>query len=116
MVRQTQTFENINILPFDSWENEFTGTLGEGASYQKNELFPPNIATVSDPIVFRDITMVQVSITPFQYNPISKTLISFQELMLNYGKWQHTEMPFIPEKRSREFEILLNLLLSITIV
>ena len=107
VVRQTQTFENINILPFDSWENEFTGTVGEGASYQKNELFPPNIATVSDPIVFRDITMVQVSITPFQYNPISKTLISFQEIDVELVESGNTqEMPFIPEKRSKEFEIL----------
>ena len=85
----------------------FSGTLGEGASYQKDELFPPNIATVSDPIVFRDITMVQVSITPFQYNPISKTLISIQEIDIELVESGNTqEMPFIPEKRSREFEIL----------
>ncbi|GIR42079.1 MAG: hypothetical protein CM15mP52_3090 [Candidatus Neomarinimicrobiota bacterium] len=48
------------------------GVIGKGVAYQQSSLFPANIASVSDPMVFRDIVMVQVSVTPFQYNPVSK--------------------------------------------
>ena len=107
MIEQTETIENVDILPFDTWENTPAGIIQEGAIYQQNQLFPQSIATISDPIVFRDITMVQVSITPFQYNPATKTLIAIQEMEIQLVENGNTEvMPFIPEKRSREFETL----------
>ena len=73
-IEHTQTYENVDILPFDTWDNESSGLVQEGIAYQQDQMFPQNIASISDPIVFRDITMVQVSITPFQYNPVQKTL------------------------------------------
>ena len=107
MIEQTETIENVDILPFDTWENTPAGIIQEGAIYQQNQLFPQSIATISDPIIFRDITMVQVSITPFQYNPATKTLIAIQEMEIQLVENGNTEvMPFIPEKRSREFETL----------
>ena len=107
MIEQTETIENVDILPFGTWENTPTGIIQEGAVYQQNQLFPQSIATISDPIIFRDITMVQVSITPFQYNPATKTLIAIQEMEIQLVENGNTEvMPFIPEKRSREFETL----------
>ena len=58
MIEQTETIENVDILPFDTWENTPAGIIQEGAIYQQNQLFPQSIATISDPIIFRDITMV----------------------------------------------------------
>ena len=107
IIEQTQTHENIDLLPFDSWENESDGIVEEGSVYQQNQLFPENIASVSEPIIFRDIAMVQVSITPFQYNPATKTLVAIQDMeieLIENGVTQDT--PFIPQKRSREFETL----------
>ena len=107
VIEQTQTHENIDLLPFDSWENESDGIVEEGSVYQQNQLFPENIASVSEPIIFRDIAMVQVSITPFQYNPVTKTLVAIQDMeieLIENGVTQDT--PFIPQKRSREFETL----------
>ena len=107
VIEQTQTHENVDLLPFDSWENQSDGTVEEGVVYQQNQMFPESIATVSEPIVFRDITMVQVSITPFQYNPVTKTLVAIQDMeieLIESGVAQET--PFIPQKRSRAFETL----------
>ena len=106
-IEHTQTYENVDILPFDTWDNESSGLVHEGVAYQQDQMFPQNIASISDPIVFRDITMVQVSITPFQYNPVTKSLISIQEMDIELVESGNTEsMPFIPQKRSREFETL----------
>ena len=106
-IEHTQTYENVDILPFDTWDNESSGLVQEGVTYQHDQMFPQNIASISDPIVFRDITMVQVSITPFQYNPVTKSLISIQEMDIELVESGNTKsMPFIPQKRSREFETL----------
>ena len=50
--------------------------------------------------------MVQVSVTPFQYNPVSKTLTVIQEIDLELVESGATEVPYIPQQKSREFEIL----------
>ena len=36
---------------------------------------------ISDPIIMRGLAMVQVSLTPFQYNPITKDLTIMKTLL-----------------------------------
>ena len=51
--------------------------------------------------------MVQVSITPFQYNPVTQTLVAIQDMEIELVESGNTDtMPFIPQKRSRAFETL----------
>ena len=50
---------------------------------EPNSLFPENVVSVSEPMVFRDITVVQVSLTPFQYNPVTKTLRIYTEIVIS---------------------------------
>ena len=50
--------------------------------------------------------MVQVSVTPFQYNPVSKTLTVIQDVDLELVESGEIELPHIPQKKSREFEKL----------
>ena len=68
--------------------------------------FPDQIATVSEPMVFRDVVMVQVSLTPFQYNPVTKELMIIHSADVELVESGAVDMPFIPQKRSREFEAL----------
>ena len=105
-VQETETIPNVNILPFESWDANLTGKLVKGDSYAQNALYPETIATVSDPIVLRGLTMVQVSVTPFQYNPITEELTVIQSVEVELVEDGVVEMPFIPAKRSRAFEPL----------
>jgi len=105
-IQEFEIIEDVEVLPFDTWDSEPTGVFSKGNVYGQTTPFPENIATVSQPMVFRDIAMVQVSLTPFQYDPVSKTLTIIQSVELELVETGSVEMPFIPEKRSREFEKL----------
>jgi len=105
-VQHSEIIEDVDVLPFETWEPEFNGDVLKGDIYSSNVLFPETIANVSEPIVFRDLTMVQVSITPFQYNPVTKTLTVIHDVEIDLIEDEIIEMPFIPQKPSREFEAL----------
>jgi hypothetical protein len=105
-VQEKEIIPNVDILPFESWDANLTGKLVKGDSYVRNSLYPENIATVSDPIVMRGLTMVQVSVTPFQYNPVTEELTVVQSVEVELVEDGVVEMPFIPAKRSRAFEPL----------
>lgn len=58
--------------------NDIPSVFGE--VYQTNAFFPGNLATLSKPFISRDIRGVTVSVFPYQYNPVSKTLRVYQNL------------------------------------
>ena len=105
-VQDFEIIENVDILPFDSWNPVKEKNFSKANIYNMNTSFPEEIASVSSPIVFRDITMVQVSITPFQYNPGTKTLTVIQDIEIDLIEGENIDMPFIPSQPSREFEKL----------
>jgi len=105
-IQEFDVIENVEVLPFDTWEPEPSVIVTKGNVYDQVAPFPENIATVSQPMVFRDIAMVQVSLTPFQYDPASKTLTIIHSVELELVESGSVSMPFIPEKRSRAFEAL----------
>ena len=105
-ILESETLENIDILPFDTWENDPINNLVKGPSYDQAGAFPENIIEISDPIIMRGLAMVQVSLTPFQYNPITKNLTIIQNAEINLIETESTNVPFIPSKRSRAFEPL----------
>ena len=94
-INETEVIENVEVVPFETWDPQPTGVTGKGVAYQQSSLFPANIASVSDPMVFRDIVMVQVSVTPFQYNPLSKTLTVIQDVDLELVESGETELPHL---------------------
>ena len=91
-IKESEVIENVEVVPFETWNSQPTGVIEKGVTYQQSSSFPANIATVSDPMVFRDIVMVQVSVTPFQYNPVSKTLTVIQEIDLELVESGATEV------------------------
>ena len=105
-IQDSETIPNVEVLPFESWEPELTGNITKGTVYDQDMTFPDQIATVSEPMVFRDVVMVQVSLTPFQYNPVTKELMIIHSADVELVESGAVDMPFIPQKRSREFEAL----------
>ena len=105
-IHESEIIENVDVLPFQTWEPELTENYTKGSVYDQSITFPEQIATISEPMVFRDIVMVQVSMTPFQYDPQTKNLTIIQNADIQLVESGSVEMPFIPQKRSREFEVL----------
>jgi hypothetical protein len=103
-ILESETMSNVEVFPLEGWEPDLTGNATEGNIYTKNQNFPENIAIVSEPIIIRGLVLVQVSITPFQYNPISKELTVIQSADIELIQNGNTELPFIPARRSRAFE------------
>lgn len=76
---KTKTLKDIDILPaaepqLDN-DNSPTKHIKDNNIYDKNSFFPENQVVISDKMYIRDIEVVMLSITPFQYNPITKELI-----------------------------------------
>lgn len=76
---KSKTINNIDILPAPQpqldTDNSPAIHLRDSSVYMKNQLFPLNPYIISDKMFIRDVEVVMVSITPFQYNPVSKDLI-----------------------------------------
>lgn len=51
-----------------------------GSVYQNNQFFPQEAHTHTNPFLFRDLRGLTVQISPYQYNPATKTLRLFKEL------------------------------------
>jgi len=48
--------------------------------YSKDEFYPTQIAQVADPVIMRDVRMVQVIMYPVQYNPVRRQLKVYRDL------------------------------------
>ena len=105
-INETEVVQNIDILPLETWEDNAIGNSEKGDVYFQNNVFPAQIATVSEPLVMRGMVMVQVSVTPFQYNPVTKELTIIHDADVELVESGTCDMPFIPSKRSRAFEAL----------
>ena len=105
-INETEVVQDIDILPLETWEDNAIGNSEKGDVYFQNNVFPAQIATVSEPLVMRGMVMVQVSVTPFQYNPVTKELTIIHDADVELVESGTCDMPFIPSKRSRAFEAL----------
>ena len=104
----SETIQNVDIIPTSQLDPKKSDDIIErGMQYQVNEFFPSKIVSVSSPIIFRELSMVQVTITPFQYNPITKELVIIHQADIELLENEiDQELPFIPERRSKAFESL----------
>ena len=57
-------------------------------------------------MVIRDAVVVQISLTPFQYNPVTKDLVVIQNAEISLIEIDANSVPFVPQKRSRDFEAI----------
>lgn len=78
--------ENVNVAP--SKGNLYRNINPEnvpyikGAEYSKNEFYPSTIASLNNPYILRDFRAQSVWVSPFQYNPVTKTLRVYTNIVV----------------------------------
>ena len=82
----TETITGVDImpapeLPLDDDKTPMTYVRNEEV-YSTNAFYPSEPIIASKPTKIRDVDVVIVSVTPFQYNPVTKELIVTRELNL----------------------------------
>ena len=82
--RSMTTIQNVDLLPaapikFDT--DDSPNTYEKNTSiYNKNAFFPEQPVTVSEPFSLRGVQTVAVTVTPYQYNPVTKELRVYDDL------------------------------------
>lgn len=51
-----------------------------GAEYSENKFYPENIVTLNTPYILRDYRGAVITVSPYQYNPVTKTLRIYHNL------------------------------------
>ena len=82
--RSMTTVENVDLLPaapikFDTDDSPNTYER-DNSVYNKNAFFPEQPVTVSEPFSLRGVQTVAVTVTPYQYNPVTKELRVYDDL------------------------------------
>jgi hypothetical protein len=73
-----ETLDGYDIAPVqtpapEGSDDEYPFVKDEGF-YGRDEFYPSEVAELGEPIICRDLRMIQVILHPFQYNPVRKQL------------------------------------------
>ena len=105
--------DDIEILPKNSWENDSEISFSKGEVYNSEGFYPVSIASISEPMVMRELTIVNLTVSPFRYYPKQNRLEEFTEIeveIVETGESGNTT--FRPATRSRAFEPLYESLIA----
>ncbi|MBR5080869.1 MAG: T9SS type A sorting domain-containing protein [Bacteroidales bacterium] len=85
--RSMSTIQNVDLLPAaplkfdtDNSPNTYEKNLN---IYNTDAFFPAQPVTVSDPFSLRGVQTVAVTVTPYQYNPVTKELRVYDDLQFD---------------------------------
>ena len=97
---------NVDLAPFQPVQLEAQASNGEFAIdseiYEQDAWFPQSPVILHERIQMRDLTLVTVEVSPFQYNPVTKELRIYEGLEVNLN---HSEALVAPDRPiSRFFE------------
>ncbi|MCD4650467.1 MAG: T9SS type A sorting domain-containing protein [Candidatus Cloacimonetes bacterium] len=78
----TEVISNINLYPSQGIDGEPEGTqfvkndeyYNTGAMPEAMSVRRSNIITASEPVLMRDLRLINVSVSPFEYNPVTREL------------------------------------------
>ncbi|MEE9555229.1 MAG: C25 family cysteine peptidase [candidate division Zixibacteria bacterium] len=71
---QTPTIEgSSDILPF----------VKDESFYQRDEFYPSEVIQVAEPMIYRDLRIAQIILSPFQYNPVTRQLKVYTSIDYN---------------------------------
>ena len=83
---EKQTFQNVNIAPalrLQAEDEEPEANYEKDMKvYAKNALYPENPFSVKESYI-RGVNAIDVAITPFQYNPVTKELVVYTNIELS---------------------------------
>lgn len=109
---ESKTLDNINLLPapepqFDDQSAEVIRTKNMDI-YSSDALYPAQPFLISKTFNVRGFDIVQVSVMPFQYNPITGELITYQDIELNIEYEGGSSTYGDPRYRTPEWDHILN--------
>ena len=90
---------DIKIFPFQNKDKtEAPGVIKyiDVSFYEEDALYPGSILQVSDRLVMRDLNLLNISVVPYRYNPVQRTLEVIDELEIEVAESGERE----DEKRS----------------
>lgn len=83
---KTKTLKDVNLIPAPQpqLDNDNSPAVYEKdmSIYGRNDFYPALPYQMSEPITLRGVQMVEVGVMPFQYNPVTKELIVYEDLEL----------------------------------
>jgi hypothetical protein len=65
---------------------------GLNRTLTRQSVFPEDIVKISEPLVMRGVELVKIEVIPFQYNPITNDLISYDEIEIRLIKENQREL------------------------
>ena len=81
-----EIIQDINIAPSRGIVSEYDTTntfyIKDADIYSKDELFPADVASITEHINLRGVEAVGLNISPIQYNPVKKELVVYTEIEL----------------------------------
>lgn len=83
---KTKVIENVDLIPAPQpqLDNDNSPAVYQKdmSIYSRDALYPTTPYNISEVTTVRGVEMVQVGVMPFQYNPVTKQLIVYEELEL----------------------------------
>ena len=83
---KTKTIEDVDLIPapVPQLDNDNSAPVYEKdmAIYSRDAYYPASPYTISEVKTIRGVDMVQVGVMPFQYNPVTKELVVYEDLEL----------------------------------
>ena len=79
---EIELLENIDLLPQASDHPDEEMVLSN--LWQEDRFYPEAILTVSDPAIARNHRLVQVALTPYQYNPVTRQLRVYRDIQVDF--------------------------------
>ena len=83
---KTKTLKDIDLIPAPQpqLDNDNSPAVYQKDMdiYNRNALYPATPYQMSEPMTVRGVELVEVGVMPFQYNPVTKELIVYEELEL----------------------------------
>ncbi len=82
-----EIIEDIDLAPtqhsaLESGYSEIPFTI-DNDIYSKDEFYPAALGAVADPVIMRDVRMIQITINPVQYNPARRQLRVYRNLSVD---------------------------------
>ncbi len=79
-----ELLENYDIMPTQppalDGSNEVIPYTKNEEFYQKNEFYPSEIVQLGEPVIMRDLRMIQTIVNPIQYNPVTRQLKVYTDI------------------------------------
>ena len=74
---QSTTLPNYRVYPFQTPTTDEAAQLPfvlDQKAYSRNELYPREVAVISQPQIWRDVRLAELHLTPLRYNPVTREL------------------------------------------